>query len=349
MRLVTVIGVTLALSVGGAVGACAKAPDAGDSVQDDMSGDASATTDKGHGDSTKDAGADAKPACIPTDAGCTTSSPGACGAGTMDCDDAGAPICKPIVTSQACYSGPPATRGKGACTDGAQACVGTLGACTGEVLPAARENCFNTIDDDCDGVVNNGCPDHLVLGAPTPLGVRGGTGGLPRTALCPANAFVTRTTFYFDHQQAHASGVAIYCAAPTLVQGASSYSVSLTQVAPAPYVVVTGNNPPTPDANYDCGITGLVAGSWIVGQSDSSVEGLGMHCSSGAATFAADNTLTFDFTESGAANDYFTYQSGAFFRDDCPPHQVLIGYNLRVGDWMDQIQAVCAPLTTVYK
>lgn len=55
-----------------------------------------------------------------------------------------------------CYSGAKTTRGRGACKAGRTVCRddGTLAECTGEVLPAA-ETC-NSVDDDCDGIVDNG-------------------------------------------------------------------------------------------------------------------------------------------------------------------------------------------------
>lgn len=59
---------------------------------------------------------------------------------------------------QGCYSGPPATRNVGACEDGTQTCnaEGTAwGPCLNEVLPAT-ESCLTSVDDDCDGEVNEG-------------------------------------------------------------------------------------------------------------------------------------------------------------------------------------------------
>ena len=63
---------------------------------------------------------------------------------------------------RACYGGPAATRGVGICKDGMQTCVSGPGgvgsdwaACTGSRLPEA-EAC-NDLDDDCDGVVDDGC------------------------------------------------------------------------------------------------------------------------------------------------------------------------------------------------
>ena len=362
------IGAALGLAAmgGGVLVACANAPAVDDSVDpgagagDDgggggNGGDGTTGDDGGgpgpgdDGGTTGDAGSgkDSAP-CVATDAGCTTGSPGACADGVMDCNEAGAPYCRPLAITQPCYSGPAGTNGMGVCKGGVQTCTGTLGACNGEVLPSPHENCFNTTDDDCDGKLNNGCPDHVTLGATTPLAAQGGGGGSAATAMCPPGAFVTHTTMYFDGSTAHAAGVGVFCAAPALVQGASTYSITLTQLTPAPSVLIGGNNGYSQFFEFDCGITGLVGGSYLLGQSDNFVEGLGMQCSNGTVNFAADNTLTFTFTETGATN-YQTFSGGAQFRDDCPANQLLVGYNLRLGDYMDQIQAVCAPLVTVYK
>ncbi len=62
--------------------------------------------------------------------------------------------------SEVCYSGPLATLSVGACKAGTHTCnaLGTgFGACLGEVTPAAAESCATPVDDDCDGVVNEGC------------------------------------------------------------------------------------------------------------------------------------------------------------------------------------------------
>jgi hypothetical protein len=62
--------------------------------------------------------------------------------------------CYPVGSTRICYGGPAGTENVGACRAGTQTCNadGTLGACTGVVLPAARA--CNGLDNDCDGVVD---------------------------------------------------------------------------------------------------------------------------------------------------------------------------------------------------
>src|SRR5262245_37910947 len=109
-----------ALAAAVSLAASRKAPDPGD----DGLGVDTALVDGGAGDAPPPGAR-----CVASDAGCTTGSPGACGAGTTVCDDAGAPVCRALVTTQACYSGVSATRAKGACRDGVQTCAGALGPC----------------------------------------------------------------------------------------------------------------------------------------------------------------------------------------------------------------------------
>ncbi len=81
-----------------------------------------------------------------------------------DCDgmlDEGC-TCRPG-TTRTCYSGPAGTGGVGVCRTGTQACElssdgssTSWGACTGEVLPGP-EVCFDGVDGDCDGGIDDGC------------------------------------------------------------------------------------------------------------------------------------------------------------------------------------------------
>jgi hypothetical protein len=64
--------------------------------------------------------------------------------------------CHPGVT-EPCYSGPEGTAARGICKAGTRTCDGDgfWQECVGEQPPAAREMC-NGIDDDCNGIVDDG-------------------------------------------------------------------------------------------------------------------------------------------------------------------------------------------------
>jgi hypothetical protein len=76
---------------------------------------------------------------------------------TCDCTAPGYDPALPRV-AQPCYSGPIQTLGVGVCHGGLRDCGagGTWGACAGEVLPSV-ETCGDSLDNDCDGHVDEGC------------------------------------------------------------------------------------------------------------------------------------------------------------------------------------------------
>jgi hypothetical protein len=66
--------------------------------------------------------------------------------------------CYPGAT-RGCYDGPDGTAGVGVCAAGTSTCdpgATAYGACVGETTPVT-ESCATPYDDDCDGVVNDGC------------------------------------------------------------------------------------------------------------------------------------------------------------------------------------------------
>ena len=292
---------------------------------------------------------DLTPPCVDAGTACTNSNPGACAMGHAVCVN-NVLTCVSDVTAQPCYDGPVGTAGQGVCKAGTQTCTGSLGACMGEVTPAPRENCFNDLDDDCDGRVNNGCPDHVELGAPRALLAQGGSGGGPASARCPANAWVVKGDFLFDDTDVHATGVRIYCATPTLVRGPSSYSITLGAVTPSPYTSFQGNTYTPPDGTIDCNIaSGFVAGFSTTGYAGQYVDALGMFCANGALTLNADNTLTVTMTRNSTGGYFKGQTTSTFFDEPCGANEVLIGWDGRTGSWEDQVTPICAPLVVVYK
>jgi hypothetical protein len=74
-------------------------------------------------------------------------------------------VCLPNSVAS-CYSGPANTQNVGICHAGTKTCNGlgtAYGACAGEVLPAATDSCSNTLDDNCSGQVNEGCPTSYAV------------------------------------------------------------------------------------------------------------------------------------------------------------------------------------------
>jgi hypothetical protein len=66
-----------------------------------------------------------------------------------------------------CYTGPAATRNVGRCRPGRRLCTASAawGACTGQVLPTTEV--LNGLDDDCNGVVDNGVMPDIQTSVPS--------------------------------------------------------------------------------------------------------------------------------------------------------------------------------------
>lgn len=94
-------------------------------------------------------------------------------------------VCQPNAT-EPCYSGAAGTRGVGACKDGQHTCnaSGTAwGPCDGEVLPA-QETCATSLDDDCDGQVNEVGGTGCLCAAGSTVSCYGGPPGTAGVGAC---------------------------------------------------------------------------------------------------------------------------------------------------------------------
>jgi hypothetical protein len=285
---------------------------------------------------------------------CMTDNPGECAAGHTVCTD-GKRTCMPDKTEQSCYSGEPETTNRGACHPGTQSCIGTLGACMGEQLPT-MENCFNNSDDDCDRVVNNGCPDSFVLGAPDPLVARGGSGGNIAESMCPAGAVVTGVQIQLsatNMNPGYVISVQPTCAVPTLVRGATEYSVALMPVASPP--PMSGSDAARPGTvHIACAAGGLSAATGTRGSVMSGdrtvIESLGINCSIVTLALDASNHLSLTYARDDASSGTAAVQvNGTPWNESCGANEVLIGFKGRTGAQMDQVEGVCAPLTVKYR
>lgn len=116
-----------------------------------------------------------------------------CDGSDADCDGMRNEGCVCAVgANRVCYGGPAGTQGVGICRPGVQPCVATTGgatmwstACPGEVRPAAMEICGNNLDDNCNGMVDEGCVVGCPDGRP-----RCGTVCCPSGEACAANICV---------------------------------------------------------------------------------------------------------------------------------------------------------------
>lgn len=250
-------------------------------------------------------------------------------------------------------------------------------------VPGPIEICTNDVDDDCNGIVNDGCADTLGIGTTTTVapyvGADGNAGASDLSVRCPPNAFVTSMSILFYDAQQQVSGVRLGCSTATLNRSSSGYSVSLVAVSPSPYASLiaappaNGTGAPIVVTCPGAGLRGLFAtkGTYDAG----GILGYFGKCGAATLTLAADNTLgitiaaaTTTATPAGSidAAGYGGYDYGAgagIAHTDvswtCDAGSVLVGLHGRVstsgqitsgvpGAALDKVQPICGTLTPHY-
>jgi hypothetical protein len=220
-----------------------------------------------------------------------------------------------------------------------------------DMAHATVENCFNDIDDDGNGKINDGCPDTLSVGADVPLTAFGGPGGTAVSAHCPAGQVATGLRIRLDQNSQEIAGVGLYCATLMLMRGASSYSVTVSSSGTVASEFFGGGW--TYYNGVFCDSTQFqVVWYSLMNTSESGtypyVHGLGMQCGLGALALSPTNQLSITFSPVGSQLGY-DYAWGVEHPQACGPSQAVVGYNGRDGAWLDQIQPVCAPIVVNYK
>jgi hypothetical protein len=269
-------------------------------------------------------------------AGCSSSIPPADKSDTLPPPDN-------CVEGGSCMTGEP-----GACAVGRLVCVHGVAQCAAPARPAF-ETCFNGIDDNCDGLIDNGCPVSVHIGPPRALSVHGGTGGGTGAVGCPPNSFVSQTQLWRDDGDQEMAGVTISCATPSLVKGDIRYDLTFTPVLnPGTATTIKGSKATGVDPNpkYICP-DGTV--SWYLNGTVGSefVDGLGAGCAWAAVNLLDANVLDIQFQriDNGGAD---SYHATTAFEDRCAADEAVIGYNVRYGSWLDSIQPICAPIVVTY-
>jgi hypothetical protein len=296
---------------------------------------------------------------------CSSGNFGKCDPGIVTCEGKLA-MCTPNNVTQDCFTGPGIV-GVGICTAGQQACIGALGDCNGQIVAAAKEDCSNDLDDDCDGKVNNTCPEGLQMGPPryvspvAPLTPPNNANQVMLEKRCPPNSFVSRVQIQFNDPGFEVSGLIYYCSTPVLTQpnGSTNFVLTTTAVVPAPFDDFKGDGAISTGMPYDVNCAGIGLRGMVAMQGDYDTGGyigIFLQCGSATASLSPDNTLRVTIVPTGMLNspangyDYgATIGYGSKPIWTCGTGEMIVGFKGIVSGSIDQLQPICAPLAPVYK
>lgn len=219
---------------------------------------------------------------------------------------------------------------------------------------AAQEDCFNSLDDDCAGGVNNGCPSSITVGTGVSLGFVGGSGGGGGSVRCPSGQMVGAVRYFYDDYDGYMAGMGLFCSTPTLTKGASAYTIGATDILSVSPINFYGTGEDYFDDSENCVSGGAFGTVWhheIIGANGTPsgvyVDGLKSQCATGTVTLDSSNQLSVSFTTTGSLTGFY-YSGATPTNKSCPSGSVLVGYDYRIGSWMDAIAPVCAPIVVTY-
>ncbi|MGN6108238.1 MAG: hypothetical protein ACTHU0_24235 [Kofleriaceae bacterium] len=155
-------------------------------------------------------------------------------------------------TVETCYTGPAASLGRGVCRSGTRTCTDGAwpAACVDEIAPTA-EVCDGE-DDDCDGTIDDGCPQAgtTVRGATTQGAVLGGTtthgtANIARSLECPLGSAIVG---FWGRSSNSIDRLGVVCAPLTVVQAGAigtprTFTIAVGAPSPSDTFGGTGGTP----------------------------------------------------------------------------------------------------------
>jgi hypothetical protein len=227
---------------------------------------------------------------------------------------------------------------------------------------AAAENCFNELDDDCNGKVNDTCPVGFTTGPRRALTPIGGSGGTVSTIACPPDTYVVSIQIWGSSAAGVIAGLGINCAKPNLVHTPDRYAIINDQLSPQPFAKVMGTFTPVTyigtEPRSNC-LDGTSAATWVNAYSEPKLGAarllvaLNAQCGLILLDQAPNNRINLSTTGFGGTDrfavNYKSSSSAQYGQGLCATDGVLVGFDVRAGAALDGVTPLCAPLVPVYR
>jgi len=203
----------------------------------------------------------------------------------------------------------------------------------GQVGPAARV--CDGADNNCNGVVDDGCPSQIALGATSGGPIYGGSGGTAYTSLCGENEVVVGVELRYgseiDRLQLRCQPLGLL-----ILTGTIPHTFRIDRTGSASLLTAYGGTGGS-IASYTCPSGEAVVG--IQGRAATRLDALQVRCGSWAVagtpgSFVVTRTL-------GALSPFRGGNGGTAFTYTCPDGGMLRGLAVRSGSRVDRVQPYC--------